>query len=386
MTLFFHGVIDMAHKKMIVGVPKEIKNHEYRVGATPVMVKALVDAGHKVLIETKAGAQIGFSDEMYRHAGASIAQTPQEVFAQADMIVKVKEPQPSEFGLLREGQILFTYLHLAPDPEQTKALVDAKVIAIAYETVTDADGRLPLLTPMSEIAGRIAIQAGATALQIANGGKGVLLGGVAGVLPGKVVVIGGGVVGTESLRMALGLGADVTVVDSSLTRLRALDALYGPRLKTLHSSPAALEEAVVRADLVIGAVLIPGKLAPKLVSKELIQKMSAGSVVVDVAIDQGGCFETSKSTSHSHPTYVVDGVVHYCVPNMPGACSRTATQALTNATMSYVLKIANKGWKQALAEDAGLRAGLNVCHGKVTYPEVAADLGYQYHAPETMIA
>jgi len=371
--------------KMIIGVPKEIKNHEYRVGATPTMVKALVEAGHTVLIETKAGAQIGYSDEMYRHAGAKIAEGPKEIFETAEMIVKVKEPQESEFPLLREGQILFTYLHLAPDPKQTKALVDAKVIAIAYETVTDTEGRLPLLTPMSEIAGRIAIQAGATALQIANGGKGVLLGGVPGVLPARVVVIGGGVVGTESLRMALGLGADVTVVDSNLNRLRALDALYGPRLKTLHSSPASLEEAVVRSDLVVGAVLIPGKLAPKLVTRELIQKMTPGSVVVDVAIDQGGCFETSKATSHSQPTYVVDGVVHYCVPNMPGACAKTSTQALTNATMSYLLKIANKGYKAALREDKGLRNGLNVCLGKVTHPEVAADLGYQYHSPEEMI-
>ena len=376
----------MAHKKMIIGVPKEIKNHEYRVGATPVMVKALVDAGHKVFIETHAGTKIGYSDEMYRHAGAHIAKSPKEIFEAADMIVKVKEPQAAEYALLREGQILFTYLHLAPDPVQTKALVDAKVVAIAYETVTDAEGRLPLLTPMSEIAGRIAIQAGATALQIANGGKGVLLGGVPGVLPGRVVVIGGGVVGSESLRMALGLGADVTVLDSNLTRLRALDALYGPRLKTLHSSPASLEEACVRADLVIGAVLIPGKLAPKLVTKEIIQKMTHGSVVVDVAIDQGGCLETSRATSHSEPTYEVDGVVHYCVPNMPGACSRTATQALTNATMSYLLKIANRGYKEALREDKGLRNGLNVCLGKVTYPEVAKDLGYEYHNPEELIA
>jgi alanine dehydrogenase len=301
------------------------------------------------------------------------------------MIVKVKEPQPSEYKLLKEGQVLFTYLHLAPDPEQTKALVEQKVVAIAYETVTDPDGRLPLLTPMSEIAGKIAIQAGATSLQIANGGKGVLLGGVAGVLPGKVVVIGGGVVGTESARMALGLGADVIILDTNVNRLRALDALYGPRLKTLYSSPASLEEALRSADLVVGAVLIPGKLAPKLVKKEHLKVMSPGSVIVDVAIDQGGCTETSRATSHSEPTYVINGVVHYCVPNMPGACSRTATEALTNATMSYVLKLANLGYKKALMEDAGLRKGLNVYRGKVTHPEVAHDLSYRYYAPEELL-
>lgn len=369
---------------MTVGIPKEIKNHEYRVGATPSMVKALVDAGHQVVVETKAGLKIGFSDEMYLKAGAQIAASAKDAY-NSEMIIKVKEPQESEYLLLKEGQILFTYLHLAPDPVQTKALLERGVIGIAYETVTDQEGRLPLLTPMSEIAGRIAVQAGATALQIANGGKGVLLGGVAGVLPGKVVVIGGGVVGTESLRMALGLGADVTVLDANLNRLRALDALYGPRLKTLYSSPQALMEQVSQADLVIGAVLIPGKLAPKLVTREMVKQMTPGTVMVDVAIDQGGCFETSRVTSHSEPTYVVDGVVHYCVPNMPGACARTATQALTNATMSYALKIANKGYKQALREDKNLRNGLNVCLGKVTHPEVANDLSYTYHAPEELL-
>ncbi len=372
-------------QKIVVGIPKEIKNHEYRVGATPSMVKALVDAGHKVLVETKAGAKIGYFDEEYMHAGAVIAKTPAEIYQQSDMIVKVKEPQPAEYPMLREGQILFTFLHLAPDPEQTKALLEKKVIGIAYETVTDADGRLPLLTPMSEIAGRIAIQAGATALQIANGGKGVLLGGVAGVLPGRVVVIGGGVVGTEAARMALGLGATVTILDTNLSRLRALDALYGPRLQTLYSSPASLEEVLKNADLVIGAVLIPGKLAPKLVTKEHLKIMTPGTVIVDVAIDQGGCCETSRLTSHSDPTYTLDGVVHYCVPNMPGACSRTSTQALTNATMSYVLKLANKGYKKALSEDKGLRNGLNVYKGKVTHAEVAHDLSYPYHAPETVL-
>jgi len=370
---------------MKVGIPKEVKNHEYRVGATPSVVKALIANNHQVMVETKAGLAIGFTDEMYAAAGAIIVLTPAEIFAWADMIVKVKEPQASEYKMLREGQILFTYLHLAPDPVQTKALLEQKVIGIAYETVTDNEGRLPLLTPMSEIAGRVAIQAGATALQLANGGRGVLLGGVPGVLPGKVTVIGGGVSGTESLRMALGLGADVTVLDTNLPRLRMLDALYGPRLKTLYSSPANLEEQVIASDLVIGAVLIPGKLAPKLVTKEMIEQMNHGAVVVDVAIDQGGCFETSRTTSHSEPTYVVDGVVHYCVPNIPGACARTATQALTNATLGYILKIANKGYKQALKEDKGLRAGLNVCLGKVTYAEVATDLGYAYTPAEELL-
>lgn len=375
----------MSAEKMRVGVPKEIKNHEYRVGATPEMVKALVDAGHIVMVQTHAGTKIGYTDEMYAACGARIATSAKEVFDFADMIVKVKEPQPSEFPMLREGQVLFTYLHLAPDPEQTKALVESKVVAIAYETVTDSEGRLPLLAPMSEIAGRIAIQAGATALQINNGGKGVLLGGVPGVLPGKVVVIGGGVVGTESLRMALGLGADVTVVDVNLNRLRMLDALYGPRLKTLYSNPLSLENAVRDADLVIGAVLIPGKSAPKLLTKKMVSTMSPGSVIVDVAIDQGGCSETSRPTSHSEPTYTVDGVIHYCVTNMPGACARTSTQALTNATMNCALKIANKGYRAALKEDKGLRNGLNVFFGKVTHPEVAHDLRYAYHAPEDVL-
>jgi len=371
-------------QRMKIGIPKETKNHEYRIGATPSMVAALVRDGHEVIVESNGALKIGFTDAMYKAAGATIVATPKEVY-QADMIIKVKEPQAAEYPLLREGQILFTYLHLAPDPIQTQALLDRKVVGIAYETVTDNEGRLPLLTPMSEIAGRIAIQAGATALQIANGGKGVLLGGVAGVLPARVLVIGGGVSGTESLRMALGLGADVTVVDVNMNRLRQLDALYGPRLKTLYSSPAALEEQVIRADLVIGAVLIPGRLAPKLVTEAMIKKMAPGSVVVDVAIDQGGCFETSRMTSHSEPTYVLDGVVHYAVPNMPGACARTATEALTNATTGHALKIANKGYKEALREDKGLRNGLNVCLGKVTHPEVASDLSYPYTPPEEML-
>ncbi len=372
-------------QSIVVGIPKEIKNHEYRVGATPAVVAALVAAGHKVLVETMAGAKIGFSDELYAKAGAQIIGSAKELYLQADMIVKVKEPQIAEYPLLQEGQVLFTYLHLAPDPVQTQALLDRKVIGIAYETVTDHEGRLPLLTPMSEIAGRIAIQAGATALQIANGGKGVLLGGVAGVSPGKVIVIGGGVVGTEAARMALGLGADVTILDTNLNRLRALDALYGPRLKTLYSSPATLEDSLREADLVIGAVLIPGKLAPKLITKQNLKIMTPGAVIVDVAIDQGGCAETSRPTTHSEPTYVVDGVLHYCVTNMPGACARTATQALTNATLSYTLRLANKGYKQALQEDNGFKNGLNVALGKVTNLDVAQDLGLKYHSADEFL-
>jgi alanine dehydrogenase len=368
---------------MNIGIPKEIKDFENRVGATPAGVKELAKK-HKVLVQKSAGKSIGYSDEDYEKCGAKIVSTPAEVYA-ADMIIKVKEPQSSEFPLLREGQILFCYLHLAPDPEQTKHLLKQKVIGIAYETVTDKMNRLPLLIPMSEIAGKISIQAGAKTLEMINGGKGVLLGGVPGVKPGKVVVLGGGIVGTCAARMAMGLGADVTIFDNNLTRLRELDALYGPVLKTMFSSPHAIEEAVMEADLVVGAVLIPGKSAPKLVTKEMIKKMSPGSVVVDVAIDQGGCLETSRPTSHSHPTYVVDGVVHYCVTNMPGACARTATQALTNATMPYALKIANHGYKQALKDDPGLMNGLNVYKGKVTNRFVAEDLGYDYIPPETIL-
>jgi len=369
---------------MLIGIPKEVKDHEYRVGATPALVRALCDQGHKVVVQRHAGEKIGFLDDDYQAQGATIVESAKEAF-DADMVIKVKEPQPTEFDFLKEGQILFTYLHLAPDPVQTKALVDKKVIAVAYETVTDADGRLPLLLPMSEIAGRVAIQAGATSLHIAAGGKGVLLGGVAGVMPGKVVVIGGGVVGTEAARMAMGLGADVSILDTNLTRLRALDALYGPRLKTLYSTPTSLNEVLQTADLVVGAVLIPGKLAPKLIRKEHLAKMQPGSVIVDVAIDQGGCAETSRLTSHSKPTYIVDGIVHYCVPNMPGACSRTATRALTNATMSYALQLASKGYKQALLDDRGFRDGLNVYKGKVTHPEVAHDLGYTYYPAEELL-
>lgn len=369
---------------MIIGIPKEIKNHEYRVGATPAMVRALVEAGHKVHVETNAGTQIGFTDEMYTKAGSIIVKSAKDVY-ECEMIIKVKELQESEFPLLKKGQILFCYLHLAPDPVQTKHLIDSGIVAIAYETVTDALGRLPLLVPMSEIAGRIAIQVGATTLQMNHGGKGLLLGGVPGVLPANVLVIGGGVVGTESARMAMGLGANVTIVDRDLNRLRALDALFGPHLKTLYSVSSSIEEEIKLADLVIGAVLIPGKTAPKLITREMIKQMHPGCVIVDVAIDQGGCSETSKPTSHANPTYLVDDVVHYCVTNMPGACARTSTLALTNATMDYALLIANKGYKKALLENKGLMDGLNICLGSVTNKSVAEDLGYEYVNPQSLL-
>lgn len=369
---------------MIIGIPKEIKIHEYRVGATPAMVRMLVDNGHSVWVETQAGAKIKFFDEDYREAGAKIVQNAAEVY-KAEMIIKVKEPQESEFPLLREGQIIFGYFHLAPDPVQTKHLIESKVVAIAYETVVDSKGRLPLLIPMSEIAGRISIQVGATALQMNQGGKGLLLGGVPGVAPANVVVIGGGVVGTEAARMAMGTGACVTVFDRDINRLRELDALFGPLLRTLYSTPSAIEEALKTADLVIGAVLIPGKIAPKLITRQMIKQMSSGSVIVDVAIDQGGCVETAQPTTHAQPTYIVDGVVHYCVTNMPGACARTATLALTQATMGYALTIANKGYVKALLDDSGLREGLNVCLGHVTNHHVAHDLNYPYVAPEKLL-
>ncbi len=369
---------------MIIGIPKEIKDKENRVGATPDMVRALTQAGHHVLVEKSAGTNIGFTDEMYQQAGAQLVQTAADVY-QANMVIKVKEPQQGEFALLHEGQILFCYLHLAPDPEQTKNLLERRVVGIAYETVTDKQGRLPLLIPMSEIAGRIAVQTGATALQMTHGGRGVLLGGVPGVSPAKVVVLGGGIVGTQSARMAMGLGADVTIVDNNLVRLRELDAQYGPQLKTLYSSPANIEQAVTTADLVIGAVLIPGKMAPQLVTREMVKRMIPGSVIVDVAIDQGGCIETARPTTHSEPTYVEHGVVHYCVTNMPGACARTATLALTNATMPYALRIANQGYKQAMQEDAGLMLGLNVCFGRVTNEPVAQDLQYDYCPPQHFV-
>jgi alanine dehydrogenase len=365
---------------MKIGVPKEIKIHEYRVGLVPAGVRELVDAGHQVLVETGAGAGIGFEDVHYQAAGAAIARTPAEVFATADLVVKVKEPQITECRQLGKGQVLFTYLHLAADPEQTAALLASNATAIAYETVTATDGSLPLLTPMSEVAGRMSVQVGANCLQKANGGFGVLLGGVPGVAPAKVVVLGGGVSGTHAAEMAVGLRADVTVVDRSVKRLRELSAIFGNQLKTVYSTAQAIEDLVRDADLVIGAVLIAGAAAPKLVTRAMVKSMKPGTVLVDIAIDQGGCFETSRPTTHAEPTYVLDGVIHYCVTNMPGAVPRTSTFALTNATLPYVRALAGFGWQQAIARDAGLARGLNVHAGKLTHEAVASALGIEYHA------
>jgi alanine dehydrogenase len=369
---------------MRVGCPKEIKNHEYRVGLTPGAVREYVAHGHQVLVETQAGAGIGADDGAYAAAGARIVGTAREIFEQSDMVVKVKEPQPQEWAQLRDGQILYTYLHLAPDPEQTKGLLASGVTAVAYETVTDDRGGLPLLAPMSEVAGRLATEAGATALQKANGGRGILLGGVPGVLPAKVVVIGGGVVGLHAARMAVGLGADVSILDRSLPRLRQLDDLFAGRVHTRYSTIDALEEEVFAADLVIGAVLIPGAAAPKLVSREMLSGMQKGAVMVDVAIDQGGCFETSHATTHSDPTYEVDGIVHYCVANMPGAVPVTSAHALNNATLQHGLALADRGLR-AIAEDRHLRNGLNVHKGRVTNKPVAEALGYEAFAPESLL-
>ena len=371
---------------MLVGVPKEIKNHEYRVGLTPPSVHELVARGHQVIVQKNAGTEIGLLDEQYLAAGATIVDTAQEVFARADMIVKVKEPQPGECAMLREGQILYTYLHLAPDPEQTAALVKSGAVCIAYETITGQGGGLPLLAPMSEVAGRMAIQAGAAHLEKSKGGMGLLLGGVPGVAPGHVVIIGAGVVGTNALQMAVGTGARVTVLDKNIDRLRQLDLVYGNRIATVYSTSHAIEEAVVSSDLVIGGVLVPGAAAPKLVTRAMIGRMKKGAVVVDVAIDQGGCFETSHATTHADPTFVVDGVVHYCVANMPGAVARTSTFALNNATIGHALALAGKGWRRALLDDAHLRNGLNVALGKVTYQAVAETLGYDYVPADSLLA
>jgi alanine dehydrogenase len=369
---------------MRVGCPKEIKNHEYRVGLTPGSVREYVAHGHDVLIETGAGAGIGADDAAYQAAGAKIAKTAAEVFAKSDMIVKVKEPQPAEWAQLREGQILYTYLHLAPDPEQTKGLLNSGVTGVAYETVTDERGGLPLLAPMSEVAGRLSIQAAATALQKANGGRGILLGGVPGVLPAKIVVIGGGVVGLHAAKMAVGLGADVTILDRSLPRLRQLDDLFSGRVHTRFSTISALEDEIYSADAVIGAVLIPGAAAPKLVTREMLTGMKKGSVIVDVAIDQGGCFETSKATTHADPTYVINDVIHYCVANMPGAVPITSAHALNNATLYYGLQLADKGLK-ALLDDPHLRNGLNVHQGKITNKAVADALGLEMADPKAVL-
>ncbi|MBV8125772.1 MAG: alanine dehydrogenase [Paucibacter sp.] len=363
---------------MKIGCPREIKNHEYRVGLTPASVRELCLRGHKVLVQAGAGAAIGLSDEQYLAAGAQMAPDAESVFGQSEMIVKVKELQPKEYGLLREHHILYTYLHLAPDPAQTAALVRSGAVCIAYETITGPGGGLPLLAPMSEVAGRMAIQAGASHLEKSKGGMGMLLGGVPGVAPAHVVILGGGVVGTNALQMAAGMGARVTVLDKSIPRLRELDLVFGNRVCTQFSNSLSIEEAVLSADLVIGAVLIPGAAAPKLVTREHIARMKPGAVVVDVAIDQGGCFETSHATTHAEPTFVVDGVVHYCVANMPGAVARTSTFALNNATIGHAIALADKGWKMALLANPHLKDGLNVARGKVTYEAVAEDLGYTY--------
>ncbi len=363
---------------MRLGVPKEIKSHEYRVGLVPASVRELVHHGHTVLVETGAGAGIGFEDDAYRAAGAEVADAAAEVFRTAELIVKVKEPQPQEVRMLREGQVLFTYLHLAADPGQTKGLMDSGVIAIAYETVTDEGGGLPLLAPMSEVAGRMSIQVGAHCLEKEQGGAGVLLGGVPGVPAGKVVIVGGGVAGTNAARMAMGLEAHVIVIDKSLRRLYELDLQFGAKLHTVFATMDAIEQHVLTADLVVGAVLVPGAAAPRLVSRDMVRRMRRGSVVVDISIDQGGCFETSRPTTHAAPTYVEEGVVHYCVTNMPGAVARTSTFALNNATLPFTLALANKGYRRALGENRHLLAGLNVHRGKVTYQAVARDLGLPY--------
>lgn len=363
---------------MLIGVPKEIKNHEYRIGLTPAGVRELVGHGHSVLFQHDGGKAIGLTDEMYLRAGAQIVESAAEIFQRAEMIIKVKEPQPAECAMLSPGQVLYTYLHLAPDPEQTKALVKSGATCIAYETVTDRKGGLPLLAPMSEVAGRMSIQAGAHALEKAQGGSGMLLGGVPGVKPAEVLVIGGGVVGINAARVAMGMNAHVTVVDRSLDRLKYLDELYGDRLTTIYSTHDAIEERLPETDLVIGAVLIPGAAAPKLVARSQLKLMRPGSVLVDVAIDQGGCFETSKATTHQDPTYEVDGIIHYCVANMPGGVARTSTFALTNATLPFAVQLANKGARQAMLDDEHLLNGLNVHDGKVTYKAVAEVLGYEY--------
>ncbi|MFN4141548.1 alanine dehydrogenase [Aestuariivirga sp.] len=371
---------------MLIGVPKEIKNHEYRVGMTPTSVREAVRHGHQVWVQANAGSGIGATDADYTHAGATIIPTAEEIFAKADMIVKVKEPQAVERKMLRPGQILYTYLHLAPDPEQTKDLVNSGAICIAYETVTSARGGLPLLAPMSQVAGRMSVQSGAHCLEKAQGGRGVLLGGVPGVAPGKVVILGGGVVGTNAAIIALGMGADVTILEKNTDRMEELVARFGTSIKTIYSTQGAVEDECATADLVIGGVLIPGAAAPKLVTKAMLKDWKPGSVLVDVAIDQGGCAETSKATTHADPTYVVDGVIHYCVANMPGGVARTSTFALNNVTLPFALAIANKGWKKALSDDPHLMNGLNVANGKVTYKAVADDLGYSYVAAEKAMA
>jgi alanine dehydrogenase len=360
---------------MLIGVPKEIKTHEYRVGLVPGSVRELVHHGHSVIVETNAGTGIGFDDAAYQKAGARIAASAAEMFAAAELVVKVKEPQPREIALLRPGQVLFTYLHLAADKDQAEGLMRSGAVCIAYETVTDARGGLPLLAPMSEVAGRMAIQVGAHCLEKESGGAGILLGGVPGVAAAKVLILGGGVAGTNAARVAMGMEAYVTVIDKSLPRLYELDLQFGSQLHTLFATVENVEREVLSADLVIGAVLVPGAAAPKLVKRDMVRQMRPGSVLVDISIDQGGCFETSRPTTHADPTYVEDGVIHYCVTNMPGAVARTSTFALNNATLPFTLALAEKGWRKALADDPHLRAGLNVARGRITHAAVANGLG-----------
>ena len=370
---------------MLIGVPKEIKVHEYRVGMTPSSVREAIDHGHKVIVETHAGGGIGASDDDYRRVGAEVVGDAADVFARAEMIVKVKEPQAVERKRLREGQVLFTYLHLAPDPEQARDLLDSGAICIAYETVTARNGGLPLLAPMSEVAGRLAVQAGARSLEKSAGGMGTLLGGVPGVSPGRVLIVGAGMVGTNAAQMAVGTGAQVVVIDKSLDALRRIDAMFNGRALTLFSNRDNIEREVLRADLVISGVLIPGAAAPKLITKAMLPRMKPGSVIVDVAIDQGGSVETSRPTTHADPTYVVDGVVHYMVANMPGAVPRTSTYALNNATLPFTLALADKGWRKALIDDPHLKAGLNIAAGRVTYEEVANALNLKYTPTDVVI-
>jgi alanine dehydrogenase len=370
---------------MIIGVPKEIKDNEYRVGMTPAGVKTLSDAGHTILIEKSAGEGSGIHDEEYKGASGQIVGGADEVWERAEMIVKVKEPVGPEYERMREGQLLFTYLHLAPDPTLTQVMLRRKVTGVAYETITNAEGHLPLLTPMSEVAGRMAVQVGAHYLQKPEGGRGVLMGGVPGVLPAKVVIIGGGVVGVNAIKMAVGLGANVVVLDKNLERLRYLDDIFRSEIKTLVSNPYTVQDACANADLVIGGVLIPGASAPRLVTRDMLKTMHRGAVIVDVAVDQGGCIETTKPTTHSNPTFYVDEVLHYCVANMPGAVPRTSTFALTNATLPYAVRLANKGLKDAITKDEHLRNGVNTYQGHLTNEPVAESQGLEHQAIETLI-
>lgn len=371
---------------MLIGIPTEIKVHEYRVGLTPASVREAVLHGHDVLVQSGAGAGIGCADAAYADAGARLASTAAEVFARADMVVKVKEPQPVECAMLRQEQVLFTYLHLAADPQLVRLLRQSGCTAIAYETVTDAEGGLPLLAPMSEVAGRMAIQVGATFLQKTSGGRGILLGGVPGVPPAQVLILGGGIAGTQAARMAIGMGAEVTILDKSLQRLRCLDETFGGRLRTLYSTAHTVDQASRQADLLIGAVLIPGAAAPKLIRREQLSRLRPGSVLVDISIDQGGCFETSRPTTHDNPAYEVDGIVHYCVANMPGAVPHTSTFALNNATLPHVLALADKGWRRACGEDPHLARGLNVCAGEIACQTVAEALGLPYRESASPLA